>query len=510
MSGERADLRPYQMQGVRWLVSRLREDARALLLCDDPGLGKTVQTLMAMDELGARRVLVVSPAGARRVWFQEIVKWFPAWTSRIIIIEPGNTPSPADLDRPDAIVLVAYDGLSTKGPVAWAVQLARLAWDLLVIDEAHYLKNTTNRTRAVYGQRGSDAGIQAAATWAILLTGTPTPNHAGELFQHCRAFWPSVLRLPHEERLMSEAEFQERWTIFRETQWGRQITGSANTRQLRERLSPYVLHRSKRMVLPELPPVIVQDIPLGLAARRVDVQLDAKLRETAARLNRQDDAALLRTLRSMASRDTERTPLATLRRRLGEIKLDPVVEWVIERLECGVNKLLVFGWHTRTLERLTARLAEYEAVLITGDTSPDQRAVAIDRFQRQASVRVFVGQILAAGTAITLTAASEVAIMEPSWVPGENIQAISRAHRLGQHDSVLASYLYLPGTLDQRIMAIFRRKAAETKGLIREASADDDAASATGEGDGHHRVLSEARPVGHAMGTPAGDGRRAD
>jgi SNF2 family DNA or RNA helicase len=76
-------------------------------------------------------------------------------------------------------------------------------------------------------------------------------------------------------------------------------------------------------------------------------------------------------------------------------------------------------------------------------------------------VRVFIGQVKAAGTAITLTAASEVAIVEPSWVPGDNVQAICRAHRLGQHDSVLASFLYLPGTLDQRIMTVFRRKAHE-------------------------------------------------
>lgn len=476
------DLRVYQKHGVRWLVSRLRNDARAVLLCDDPGLGKTVQTLMAADELSVQRMLVVSPAGARRVWFQEILKWFPEWRDRIVIIEPGQTPSSADLERPDAIVLVAYDSLSASG-AHWTATLTRLAWDLLVIDEAHFLKNHTNRTHALYGSRGDKLGIQASATWVILLTGTPTPNHAGELFQHARAFWPQVLRLPHEERLMTEAEFQERYTTFRETKWGRQITGSGNTTQLRERMKPYVLHRSKRTVLPELPPVIVQDIPLGISPRKIEAQLDGKLREIAHRLQRLDDPALYKALRSHSYAD-ERTPLATLRRRLGELKIDATVEWVIERLACGVNKLLVFGWHTRTLEALTSRLAEYDPVLILGDTSPAARVTAIDRFQHRTSVRVFVGQILAAGTAITLTAANEVAIMEPSWVPGENTQAIARAHRLGQHDSVLASYLYLPGTLDQRIMSIFRRKAAETKEIIREVSHDDDVARA----ENHHRV----------------------
>ena len=89
------------------------------------------------------------------------------------------------------------------------------------------------------------------------------------------------------------------------------------------------------------------------------------------------------------------------------------------------------------------------------------RALAVEDFQTRPGTRLFIGQILAAGTAITLTAANEVAIVEPSWVPGENVQAIARAHRLGQRDSVLASFLFLPGTLDERIMSVFRRKASE-------------------------------------------------
>jgi SNF2 family DNA or RNA helicase len=470
-------LRVYQKHGVRWMVSRLREDARAVLLCDDPGLGKTLQTLMAANELDARRILVVSPAGARRVWFQEIVKWFPDWERRIVIIEPGHSPAPSDLDRPDAIVLVAYDSLSTRGLVGWASQLTRLAWDLLVIDEAHYLKGHSNRTYAVYGTRGTNSGIQASAQQVILLTGTPTPNHAGELYQHCRVFWPQVLRRPHQDQPEGEAEFQERYTLYRETKYGRQITGSRNTKILRERLSPYVLHRSKRTVLPELPPVITQDIPLGVSARHVNTHLDGYLVTAAQRLAKLDDRNLYAELRKVAHGD-ERQPLVTLRRRLGELKIEATVEWVTERLACGVGKLLVFGWHTRTLETLHNLLAEYEPVLIIGDTSPAARVDAVDRFQRHPTTRVFVGQILAAGTAITLTAASEVAMMEASWVPGENTQAISRAHRLGQHDSVLASYLYLPGTLDQRIMSIFRRKAAETKELIGENHDNDARAGA--------------------------------
>jgi SWI/SNF-related matrix-associated actin-dependent regulator of chromatin subfamily A-like protein 1 len=488
-------VRPYQRHGVKWLVRQLQSDMRAVLLCDDPGLGKTLQTLLAADALGVQRMLVVSPAGARRVWRAEIQRWFPAWAHRIVILEPGNYAPLRDVDRPDAIVLVAYDTLGNTG-THWAASLTARSWDLLVIDEAHFLKNQSHRTRALYGEKGSHAGLQAKATRVILLTGTPTPNHAGELYQHCRALWPDVLRRPLEPAaLMSEAEFQDRFTVYKTTRWGRQVTGSSNTAMLRARMRPHVLHRSKATVLPELPPLVTQDIPLARAASVIDSQLSPSSRHYAQRLGGLNDDELLAQLQAVSPED--KLPLASLRRQLGELKIEAAVDWILERLDCGTRKILVFAWHTHVCHHLARRLAEYEPVTITGDTASATREIAIHRFQTRASTRVFVGQMIAAGTAITLTAASEVAIVEPSWVPGDNLQAIGRAHRLGQHDSVLASFLYLPGTLDQRIMHIFRRKARETKTLFGEDFDDD--ADADTDTDCHPGVQDRSRAIGGAV-----------
>jgi len=157
--------------------------------------------------------------------------------------------------------------------------------------------------------------------------------------------------------------------------------------------------------------------------------------------------------------------LSTIRRQIGEMKVNAAAAWINERLGCGVNKMLVFGWHLDVLYQLHRRLAGFDAVIITGETSPVGRQNAEHLFQTRPTVRVLVGQILACGTALTLTAANEVAILEPSWVPGQNSQAIDRAHRLGQHDSVLASFLYVPGTIDENIMRSFRRKAEEVAQL---------------------------------------------
>jgi SWI/SNF-related matrix-associated actin-dependent regulator of chromatin subfamily A-like protein 1 len=460
--------RPYQGEGAR-VVSRGLREHRAFALLDDPGLGKSLQALLAMFELSVRRTCIVSPAGARRVWAGEILKWFPAWVDRIVIIEPGNEPAGREIEADDAIVLVSFDALSLKAG-SWETRLGRLAWDLLIIDEAHYCKGWSNRTRALYGNKGSNEGLQASAEYVLLLSGTLAPNHCGELWQHLRTFWPQTLRSPSwPDTPMPEEVFQEYVTVWRQTRFGRQITGSQNVKWLRERLKRYVLRRTKQQVLPELPPMVEQDVPLGVSPAVVRNTLTQGSRALERQLHKLGDERLWHHLRappSGAHPDDSTLPLATLRRELGELKVQGVVEWINERLDCGIGKLVVFGWHVDALERLHGLLARFNPVIITGKTHPENRAHLIRRFQHDDTVRVFVGQILAAGTAITLTAASEVVIFEPSWVPGENRQAADRVHRLGQHANVICTYLYLPETLDERILRIMRRKAAEISDLI--------------------------------------------
>jgi SWI/SNF-related matrix-associated actin-dependent regulator 1 of chromatin subfamily A len=491
--------RRYQRDGVSWATSRFREpDVRALGLCDEPGLGKTLSALAIALSLDALRIIVVSPAGARPVWAQEIAKWLPQWSARVFTVQPGmQAREQAEmLDRQQVIVLVAYDTLAQLSAHsrrnAWTMALMQRSWDLLIVDEAHYLKNSSHRTLAVYGQRGAEEGIQSACERVLLLTGTLTPNHAGELYQHMRALWPVTLLVPAPAplaypkhppphpartalptigstrpppmRTLTQAEFEERVTDCRDTLWGRQVVRTKNQSWLRERLGSVILRRTKAQVLPELPPLIAQDVPLVLPRSPAGTDQSAwragvLLWDRTRRLS--DDQFLAELHRHAFDTSQVAGSITTLRRELGLLKVAPAAEWIAERLACGTQKMLVFGWHVEVLERLHELLAAYAPVLVTGRTSPTARDTAVRLFQTHPQVRVFVGQILAAGTAITLTAASEVAIVEPSWVPGENRQAIDRAHRLGQRDSVLASFLHIPGTLDHRIMTVFRRKAVE-------------------------------------------------
>ena len=428
-------------------------------MADEMGLGKTLQALLAAAQRGAERVLIVCPAGARRVWQSEIRRWLPSWADRVALVEPGYrlTDVKTSLDRQQFVLVVGYDEFSARTSQL-PNHLRSLRFDLLILDEAHYCKNPSNRTLALYGHRGSGRGVQSAASKVILLTGTPTPNHAGELWQHYRTFWPETVKA-HNGRALSQVEFADRFTRYRDTPFGRQVTGSKNQTVLRHALRDKILRRRKDEVLSELPPIVLQDIPLeGGPQDRWIIGLSPEVRAIAARLNYTSDHAgddeLLHSLRNPD------TAVATVRRELGLMKVQPTILWVQERL-ASANKILLFAWHRDVIAGLERGLREFAPVVVTGNSTPNARALAVQDFQSNPATRIFIGQILAAGTAVTLTAASEVAIVEPSWVPGENIQAISRAHRLGQRDMVLASFLFLPRTLDERIMGVFRRKAAE-------------------------------------------------
>ena len=442
------EFRVYQEAGIDWLVAGLNKFA-AVMLADEAGLGKSAQALEAAHRLDVTRLLIICPAGVRRVWAAEIARWHPEWNARVFVVEPGSRLPRSwlahswlgDPTRP-LILIAAYDAFSEAGGELPLMLTRKGAptWDMMILDEAHYLKGASNRTFAIYGRKGTDEGVQVQADRVVLLTGTPCPNHVGELYQHIRTFWPEVL--PGNG---SQAAYEDRYTRYKDTVWGRQIYGSQHQADLKPKLAPVVLRRRKREVLMELPPVVVQDVPLDT---------DLMFRATTGFDLPADEAELLAVLRRPDA------ALAELRRKIGMAKILPSVSWIAERL-ASAEKILVFAWHVDVIAGLARGLMQWQPAVITGDTTPRARDLEIVRFQEDPNCRVFVGQILAAGTGITLTAASEVVMVEASWVPGENHQSICRAHRLGQRDSVLASFLYLPDTLDQTVMAVFRRKAAE-------------------------------------------------
>ena len=152
--------------------------------------------------------------------------------------------------------------------------------------------------------------------------------------------------------------------------------------------------------------------------------------------------------------------VAKLRRLTGLAKVASVVELLQDELAGGLNKIVVFAHHREVIQKLADGLSSFGVVVLQGSTPPTQRQAAIDGFQNDNSIRVFVGQLTAAGTAITLTAASNVLFAESSWTPSDNAQAAMRVHRIGQRSGVLVRFATLSGSLDEAITETVRRKTA--------------------------------------------------
>ena len=173
----------------------------------------------------------------------------------------------------------------------------------------------------------------------------------------------------------------------------------------------------------------------------------------------------------MINRDTDRsdaddagtlgvsfTEMSAYRKRLGVAKVVPATEYVRDLLEGGETKIVVFGHHLEVLHALHDAFADVGSVLVCGETSLEDRQAAVDRFQTEATCRVFVGGIMAAGVGLTLTAAQRVVMVEMDWVPGNLAQAEDRLHRIGQTGTVQVDYLTVPGSLDEYMMQMVAAK----------------------------------------------------
>jgi SWI/SNF-related matrix-associated actin-dependent regulator 1 of chromatin subfamily A len=447
-------LREFQVQGSDFLQSRTYA-----LLSDDAGLGKSAQVLDAADKLGLRRVLCIGPAVAGVSWPQQIKEWSPArrFTDLDVASNFGFSPP--------GFYFVSFDTISlTKSVDRYRALRTCTKWDLVIIDEGQYLKTAgSNRTQRTYGENCdlTDA-IAGNAERAWVLSGTLTPNHAGEVFTHLRALFPSVLAGLFHGSVPDQQAFEDEFCVVRNTTYGRVIEGSRNQKVLRAAFAPHLLRRLKKDVMPELPALDWLVAPIRADAAVVQAIYDEMLAANdipPGDFEGLDDA----TVTSFVAGFTNQ---ATQRRVLGLAKVPGCAQWARERLDAGEPKVIVFAHHTDVLDNLRDALLDRSPVLFDGRTPHAERKRVVEAFQEDPSVEVFLGQLTAAGTAITLTAAKTELFAEYAGTPGVNYQAASRAHRMGQLDGVQAYLATVPGTLDVRIANTAARRAREISELF--------------------------------------------
>ena len=467
------DYLPYQRAGIAYAMGR-----RATLIGDEMGLGKTIQALGILNaDPDARTALIVVPASLRINWVREAGRWLTDdhWAP-YVVEETAPVPAAATL------VIVNYERL-LKSEVFDSL-MAR-EWDLLVMDEAHYCKNPeAKRTVACFGRTAKPRkkiaakdGLVHRAGRVVLLTGTPMLNRPKEMFPLINALDPDTWR--------NFFTFAKRYCNAQQTRWGWDMDGASNLPELQEKLRATVMvRRLKADVLTELPPKRRQVIELppngssGLVEQEQrawaahEDKLDA-IRddlELAAAAGNEDayQAAVARLKDGMQLAFTE---ISQARHKLALAKVEAATGHIDDALEATEDKLIVFAHHHDVIDALMEHFGA-QAVKLDGRMGMDARQVSIDRFQNDPDVRVFVGQIKAAGVGITLTAASTVLFVELAWTPGDMSQAEDRAHRIGQENAVLVQHLVFDGSLDSKMAkALVQKQAWADKALDNDTAA---------------------------------------
>ena len=442
-AGVKASLRPYQQQGLNWLQF-LRQHQLGGILADDMGLGKTLQTLVHIQvEKDAGRLdrpaLIIAPVSLMGNWQREAARFCPQL--RTLVLHGKERHGLADHISAQDVIIAPYS-LLQRDRALWL----ETQWHLVVLDEAQNIKNASTHAAQVVGQ------LQARQR--LCLSGTPMENHLGEIWSLFHFLMPGFLG--------SQKRFA---TLFRTP-----IEKQGNLErmdQLRARVTPFMLRRTKAVVAVELPPKVETVMRVELSGKQADLYETIRLgMEKTVRdaLNTRGLAksqitildALLK-LRQVCC-DPQLLPLASAKKIRNSAKLEQLMVMLPEMLAEG-RRIILFSQFTSMLALIEAELEQRDLrwVKLTGQSQ--QRDGLIERFTSGA-VPLFLISLKAGGTGLNLPQADTVIHYDPWWNPAVERQATDRAHRIGQTESVWVVKLVAQNTIEERILALQERKAA--------------------------------------------------
>jgi SWI/SNF-related matrix-associated actin-dependent regulator 1 of chromatin subfamily A len=453
---------PHQVEGVAFLLGR-----RRAILADDMGLGKTRQAIVSLQHLAPNGpYLVVCPASVKRNWAREIEQVTP--DASIVVIE-GSAP----LDLSATWIIVNYDILGRHRDT-----LEQVAWAALVFDEAHYLKNHTSARSKLARDLTTRASATAAHPLIVqLLTGTPLTSRPRDLFV--------LLQLVGHALGRSFLAFAKRYCAAEKGEYGWKTGGASNIDELTVQLHGVMLRRSKDDVL-ALPPKLRTWLPVEVPAttgaraiKKVFALLTGKTDEGMGAVSKATDPRQRGRLLAF---------LVEARQALAIAKTSATLDFVRGAIDQG-EKVIVFSCFDDPIQKLAKELGP-AAVVLTGKTPGATRQQVVDLFQHEEDVRVLLANIIAGGTGLNLTAATQVVFNDLDWVPTNHWQAEDRAYRIGQTRTVNVTYFVAQNTIDDFVHAVLETKAALVSAIVE--------GEAIAEGVGGD-VLDELQRALHAL-----------
>ena len=412
--------------------------SRRFILADDMGLGKTTATIIAALETGSKKILIICPASLKINWQREIENY----SDRPVYIAEGKKFS-----TESDFVIVNYDILKnfhdTDPKKKNGSILNQSNFDLVILDEAHMISNPQAQRTKIINHFVKDI----KRVW--LLTGTPMTSRPMNYYNLL-----NIIESPVAQNWMAYAiRYCQGYQFMagRRKVWN--VTGASNLEELRDRTSKQILRRLKEDVL-DLPDKIISPVYLRLKSKEYE-ELMGEYYDWFD--NKKDESSSL---------TVQFSKLMKVRKVIANEKTKQTIEFAENIIEQG-KKVIIFTNFTDTLQTIYQHFGK-QAVYLDGSCSKPHRQNAVDEFQENDKIKVFVGNLKAAGVGLTLTAAEVVIMNDLSFVPAEHAQAEDRAYRYGQKSNVLVYYPLYENTIEGAVYDILNRK----KEIIRTVMGD--------------------------------------
>lgn len=413
----------HQKEAIEKLVG-----TKKFILADDMGLGKTTATIIAALETGVKKILILCPASLKINWMREIQNYSD---KSVFICEGKNFSMDHD------IIIANYDILknfhTTEKKSKEESLILKSNFELVILDEAHMVSNgQAQRTKLV-----NDFAKSINKVW--LLSGTPMTSRPINYY--------NLLNLVDSPVAQNWMAYAIRYCQGYQFKMGNRriwkTTGAANLEELRDRTSSQFLRRLKEDVL-DLPDKIITPIYLRLKSKNYEELMG----EYYDWYDKKESGS--------SSLTVQFSKLMNVRQIVAEEKIDTTIELAENIMEQG-KKLIIFTNFTGTLKKLVEKFGKH-CVYLDGSCTPAQRQYAVDQFQENDKIKIFIGNLKAAGVGLTLTAAEAVIMNDLSFVPSDHSQAEDRAFRFGQKKNVSIYYPIFENTIEGIVYNILSNK----------------------------------------------------
>ncbi|MBN9154398.1 MAG: DEAD/DEAH box helicase [Microbacterium sp.] len=438
-------------------LEAVREGHRTFLLADEPGLGKTAESVLAASVADAYPLLAVVPNVVKMNWAREVERWTPQRRATVISGDGEDVDAFAD------VFIVNYEILDRH--LSW---LGSLGLKGMVVDEAHFIKNLTSQRSQNVLALGARIREQVRNPLLLALTGTPLINDVEDF----DAIWRFLGWTTGEK---PGPALMERLDATGLTPADKAFYPEARSAVI----SMGIVRRKKKDVAADLPDKLIADLPVELddeygrsirqAERDLGERLAARYRRIVDARGRAVEAGEVDDdiVRLVAQNELDESKAAgtgsenvfTMVRRIGQAKALLAADYTAQ-LQRSVGKVVFFAKHIDVMDAAEAHFAGagIRTVSIRGDQTTPARQLAIDAFNSDPEVGIAVCSLTAAGVGLNMQAASNVVLAELSWTAAEQTQAIDRVHRIGQGEPVTAWRIIAAHTIDTKIAELIDSK----------------------------------------------------